>query len=164
MKELDFKPAKSKEDFRKNYKLHDLAETTGKNLLTQWGFDFVQFGEDRRFEKLWEGGKDKPDVVIKFKGKLCLLDWKGKHKSGWIVNTRAVNSYLMWNQKLNLPVVIVFFVFNEDNTLKDRRFAFLPVHKYVESEKKQWDKNSTVIFRDDLSEFTKDNLVKYLFQ
>ena len=37
MKGLDFRPAKSKEEFRGNYKLHDLAERTGKNLLVQWG-------------------------------------------------------------------------------------------------------------------------------
>ena len=59
MKNLDFKPAKSTEDFRSNYKLHDIAEFNGKNLLVQWGFKCSDFGEDNRYKKVWEKGEDK---------------------------------------------------------------------------------------------------------
>jgi len=75
MKELDFRPAKSKEEFRSNYKLHDLSEQVGKNLLVQWGFDFKTLGEDKRYQKLWEKGEDKPDIILTSKGKSALLDW-----------------------------------------------------------------------------------------
>ncbi|MCB0732542.1 MAG: hypothetical protein KDC88_16080, partial [Ignavibacteriae bacterium] len=94
MKTLDFKPKKSKEDFRKNYKLHDLAEYHGKNLLTQWGIDFEDFGKDKRYEKVWEKGEDKPDIIAELNGKKFLIDWKGKTKEVFWVNKRAIDSYL----------------------------------------------------------------------
>ena len=100
MKSLNFQPTKTKEDFRKNYKLHDLAEYHGKNLLLQWGIDFKDFGNDRRFEKVWEKGKDKPDLAAEFKNKQFLIDWKGKSKDGFWVNKRAVESYLNWSNIL----------------------------------------------------------------
>jgi hypothetical protein len=162
MKELDFKPAKSKEEFRSNYKLHDLAERVGKNLLVQWGIDFKLFGEDKRYEKVWEKGKDKPDVVIDYKSKQALLDWKGKHTESFLVNIRAIESYERWRNKFRVPVVIAFFIFDECNNLSERRFAFLPAHQYVESASKQWDKNKTVEFKEELPKFTKENLIKYL--
>jgi len=162
MKELDFCPAKSKEEFRSNYKLHDLAERAGKNLLVQWGIDFKTFGEDKRYEKLWEKGEDKPDVIITYKNKTALLDWKGKHTKTFLVNTRAVNAYRNWQQKMKLPVIISFLVFDEQNNLIDRRFAFLEAHKFVESKNEQWDKNKTVEFEEELPKFSKENLVSYL--
>jgi hypothetical protein len=164
MKELDFDPAKSKNDFRNNYRLHDLAERVGKSLLVQWGFEFYDFGEDKRYEKLWEKGEDKPDVVLKYKGNSALLDWKGKHSKLFIANTRAVKAYLRWQDKMKVPVMISFFVFDEQNALVDRRFASLSEHEFTDSKKKQWDKNDTVQFSADLPKFTKENLLKFLKQ
>jgi hypothetical protein len=109
MEDLNFQPHKSKEEFRKNYKLHDLAEQFGKNLLIQWGIKFDIFGKDRRYEKVWEGGKDKPDLIISYKGKEALLDWKGKHNAKWIMNERAYQSYLAWKNKMNMPVLLPSF-------------------------------------------------------
>lgn len=162
MEKLDFLPKKSAYAFRKNYGLHDLAEEMGKNLLIQWGIHFTNFGDDKRCEKVWEKGRDKPDVIISCSGKSALVDWKGKRKSVWLVNKRAVDSYIMWSKKFHLPVIICFFVFDDAGKLKDRKFAFLSKHNYIESEKKQWDKNITVEFNCDLPEFTKENLKKYL--
>ena len=162
MKKLDFLPKKSAAAFRKNYKLHDLAEEMGKNLLIQWGIRFKNFGEDKRYEKVWEKGDDKPDAIISYGGKSALIDWKGKRKSGWIVNKRAVDAYQMWSKKFNLPSMLVFFVFSYSGELKERRFAFLGKHNYIESVKKQWDRNITVEFTCDLPEFTFYNLKKYL--
>ena len=163
MEELDFKPAKTKNDFRSNYKLHDLAESVGKNLLVQWNIKFRNFGEDRRFESTWEKGEDKPDAVITYNGKSVLVDWKGKHSGNWIVNERAVKSYERWKEKLNLPVLICFFEFNESNSVIDRRFAILETHEYSENKKKQWDKNKTVEFGGELPVFNKLNLIKEVF-
>ena len=91
MKKLDFNPSKSTDDFRKNYKLHDIAEYNGKNLLTQWGFKCTEFGEDNRYKKVWEKGEDKPDTIISYNDRSALLDWKGKHGSTWLVNERAIS-------------------------------------------------------------------------
>ncbi|MEE9431813.1 MAG: hypothetical protein V3V16_12270 [Melioribacteraceae bacterium] len=164
MKTLNFKPAKTKNDFRKNYKLHDLAEYHGKNLFSQWGIDFNEFGKDRRYEKVWEKGKDKPDILANYLGIEFLIDWKGKRKPGWWVNKRAVESYKGWSEKLNLKMVICYFVFNESNALQERSFALLNYHKYKELANKAWDKNDVVAFEKDLPKFTKLNLIKTLHQ
>lgn len=162
MKKLDFKPVKSKEDFRKNYKLHDLAEYHGKNLFYQWGIDFTDFGKDRRYEKVWEKGEDKPDIIAEFNGKKFLVDWKGKSKQDFWVNKRAVESYKKWSKELNLPIVIAFFVFGKNNSLTDRRFALIGKHVYTNVEVKAWDKNEVVKFENNLPSFTKANLIIYL--
>jgi len=162
MKELDFKPHKSKEEFRNNYKLHDLAEQLGKNLLIQWGIRFDIFGKDRRYERVWEKGKEKPDLIISYKGKDALLDWKGKHTSKWIMNERAYKAYLDWKNKINMPVFVAFFLFDEKENLIENRLAVVGVHKPKASSTKEWDKNKTVEFDNSLPIFTKSELLKYL--
>ena len=162
MKTLNFKPVKSKDDFRKNYKLHDLAEYHGKNLFSQWGIDFKEFGKDRRFEKVWEKGEDKPDIIAEYNGVNFLIDWKGKSKEGYWVNKRAIESYQNWSTKLKLPVVMCFFLFDVKNNLKARRFAVLSKHQYTSLEGKAWDKNEVVKFQEELPEFTKSKLIEFL--
>ena len=163
MEELDFNPSKSTEDFRKNYKLHDLAEFNGKNLLTQWGINFKEFGSDKRYQKVWEKGADKPDLIVEYKENKALLDWKGKRSPKWLVNERAVSSYLEWSQKFHIPILIVFFVFNDYGEIKDRRIAFVGKHSYILSKEKQWDKNKTIEFQNDLPFFDKANFINNLF-
>lgn len=162
MKKLDFQPAKSKENFRKNYKLHDLAEYHGKNLLFQWGIDFKEFGKDRRYERVWEKGEDKPDIIAQYKNVNFLIDWKGKTKEAYWINKRAINSYLNWSKKLKLEVIICFFIFDKQNNLIERKFALISKHKYKVIENKAWDKNEVVKFEADLPKFTKLNLIKML--
>ena len=162
MKELDFKPHKSTEEFRANYKLHDMAEVCGKNLLIQWGIKFDLFGKDRRYEKVWENGKDQPDLIISYKGKEALLDWKGKHTSKWIMNERAYQSYLAWKNKMNMPVFVAFFLFGEKEYLLENRVAAIGFHKPKQSKEKEWDKNKTVEFENDLPAFTKSEILKHL--
>jgi hypothetical protein len=162
MKKLDFNPAKSKDDFRKNYKLHDLAEYHGKNLLTQWGIEFIDFGNDRRYEKVWEKGKDKPDVIVEVNEQKFLVDWKGKSKEAFWVNKRAIDSYINWSKKLNMQMFVCFFLFDKNHHLKDRRFVLLSKHKFEVVNNKAWDKNEVVKFDDDLPKFTKANLTELI--
>ncbi|MCF6268481.1 MAG: hypothetical protein L3J41_02085 [Melioribacteraceae bacterium] len=162
MKNLDFNPSKSTEAFRKNYKLHDIAEFHGKNLLTQWGFKCTDFGEDNRHKKVWEKGADKPDTIISYKDKSALLDWKGKRGARWLVNERAVKSYEKWSKEFGLPVIIAFFVIDGEKIVK-RNFAVLNRDSHKVSIGKQWDKNSTIEFQKDIPEFTKANLLNVLF-
>ena len=161
MEELNFRPHKSKEAFRNNYKLHDLAETVGKNLLVQWGIDFKPFGEDNRFTRVWEKGDDKPDVIISYQGKEALLDWKGKHSEKWLMNKRAAISYQNWGKKFSIPVFICYVIFSSDNVMQEVRFVNLAFHKYEDAKEKAWDKNEVVILVDDPPLFTKANLLKY---
>jgi hypothetical protein len=162
MEDLNFQPHKSKEEFRKNYRLHDLAEQFGKNLLIQWGFKFEIFGKDKRYERVWEKGKDKPDLIISYKGKEALLDWKGKHSPRWIMNERAYQSYLAWKNKMNMPVFISFFLLDEKENLLDTRVAIIGTHTPTQSKSKEWDKNKTVEFDVSLPAFTKAEILKYL--
>ena len=163
MEQLDFKPAKSKTDFRSNYRLHDLAETVGKNLLVQWNIKFRNFGEDRRFTLICEKGEEKPDTIIHYDGKSVLIEWKGKHSSNWIVSEKSVKSYDKWKEKLKLPVLICFFEFNEANSVVNRRFAIWDMHTYSEIQRKQWDKNKMVEFGGELPVFNKLNLIEKVF-
>lgn len=159
MQKLNFQPAKSKENFRKNYQLHDLAEYHGKNLFLQWGVDFKDYGKDRRYERVWEKGEDKPDIVAEYKNIQFLIDWKGKAKEAFWVNERAIKSYETWSKELNLHVVVAFFIFDKKGFLKDRRFAILSKHNYLVSEEKAWDKNKVIKFQTDLPKFNKHNLL-----
>lgn len=162
MKRLDFQPAKTKTEFRKNYRLHDLAEYHGKNLLTQWGIDFKDFGKDKRYEKVWEKGKDKPDLAAEFDEVKFLIDWKGKSKNDYWVNKRAVESYQRWSEKFNVPIIVCFFIFNKDKSLKNRKFAMLSKHKYEVMNNKAWDKNNVVKFTEKLPKFSKLELHYFL--
>jgi hypothetical protein len=161
MKKLDFQPAKSGGEFRKNYLLHDKAEEAGLNLLTQWGIEYRKFGEDNRNSRVWEKGEDKPDYIISDSGRKALIDWKAKTGKRFFVNRRAVNAYAKWSEKLSLPVFIAFFVFDSSGkNLYDRRYAVIGIDKFVANEKDQWDKNKTVEFNCGLSKFTKPNILK----
>ncbi|MFZ1289298.1 MAG: hypothetical protein WAR79_04380 [Melioribacteraceae bacterium] len=162
MKELNFQPAKTKEDFRENYKLHDLAEYHGKNLLAQWGITFEEFGKDNRYKKVWEKGEDKPDIIAEYNNLKFLIEWKSKTANFYLVNKRAVNSYKNWAVNLKLEAVICFFIFDKNNFLVDRRFALLSKHKFEIITEKAWDKNDVVKFNDDLPILNKFNLINYL--
>ena len=161
MEELNFKPYKSKEKFRSNYKLHDLAEAAGKNLLVHWGIDFKPFGEDNRFTRVWEKGEDKPDIIISYQGKEAFLDWKGKHSEKWLMNKRAAIAYQHWADKFSIPIFICYVIFNNENFMQEVRFVNLAFHKYNDSKEKAWDKNEVVVLVDEPPLFTKANLLKY---
>jgi hypothetical protein len=162
LEELDFTPHKSTSDFRKNYRLHDLAENYGKNLLIQWGIKFEEFGKDKRYQKVWEKGKDKPDLLINYKGKKALLDWKAKHKPQWIVNKRAVDSYGGWEKQMRLPVIVCFALFDKEENLLEQRFACIGKHVLKNGSGEAWDKNKTIEFEQVLPLFSKAALIKFL--
>lgn len=161
MQKLDINPHKSKEIFRKNYELHDKAVQIGEELLQKWGFKFQEFGKDRRYEKVWEKGEDKPDIILIYKNKnIALLDWKAKRTSRLIINKRAYDSYRNWTNKFNLPVILVFVFFDEKNLMKEISFLNLSESVISESKEKVWDKNIVVEFKSKTISFTKENLIK----
>lgn len=152
MEPLDFNVVKSKEEFHKNYKLHDKAVVIAKPIIEQWGFEFEEFGEDRRFERIWEKGKDKPDHYILFEGKkIALVDWKGKNNKHFKMNKRAYDSYIEWSKKLELPAFSVIVIMRGDiikvAELPQPEVSYMPEH----------DANITANFKEenlmDLEEF-----------
>ncbi len=110
-------------------------------MLRKNGFDPVPFGEDRRNERVWEMGKDKPDRKILKNGReIALVDWKGKSKDYWMINERAYNGYLEWSNKLKLPVYVAIWSFQRGQG----KFIKLPAGTV--SKKTEWDRNAVVVF------------------
>ncbi len=141
MKKLDFQVIKDNQKFQENYKLSDKAAAMGDKLLREHGLEVVPFGEDRRNERVWEAGKDRPDRRILKNGKeIALLDWKGKSKDYWMINERAYNGYLEWGVKLHLPVYVAIWSFGSNQG----KFIRLPAGRV--SKKTEWDKNAVVVF------------------
>ena len=141
MKELDFNPIKSKRKFLENYELSDRAAQMGDEMLRKNGFTPVPFGEDRRNERVWEVGKDKPDrKILKGGREIALVDWKGKSKDYWMINERAYNGYLGWSSKLKLPVYVAIWSFESS----EGKFVKLPAGTV--SRKTAWDRNAIVVF------------------
>ena len=141
MKELDFNPIKSKRKFLENYELSDRAAEMGDEMLRKNGFTPVPFGEDRRNERVWEVGKDKPDrKILKDGREIALVDWKGKSKDYWMINERAYNGYLEWSSKLKLPVYVAIWSFQNNRG----KFIKLPAGKVTK--KTEWDRNAIVVF------------------
>src|SRR6266566_769229 len=141
LKKLDFDPVKSKRRFLENYELSDRAAQMGDDMLRKNGFDPVPFGEDRRNERVWEMGKDKPDrKILKDSREIALVDWKGKSKDYWMINERAYNGYLEWGNKLKLPVYVAIWSFQTEQG----RFIKLPAGKI--SKRTEWDRNAVVTF------------------
>ena len=141
MKSLDFPVKKTKNGFLRNYSISDSAAEKGDQLLRSNGLEPLPFGEDRRYEKVWEAGKDKPDRIVRKDGRdIALLDWKGKKKDDWMINERAYNSYLEWSAKLGLPVYVA--IWSEESN--DGKFIKLPAETITK--KKMWDLNTVVVF------------------
>ena len=130
---------KSKRQFLENYELSDRAAQMGDEMLRTNGFHPVPFGEDRRSERVWEMGKDKPDCKILKDGReIALVDWKGNSKDYWMINERAYNGYFEWSSKLKLPVYVWSFLSGQGKFIK------LPAGTV--SRKTEWDQNSVVVF------------------
>lgn len=163
MKKLEIDPFKSKEAFRKNYELHDKAAKYGEELLAKWGFKFQEFGKDKRYERVWEKGEDKPDLILIYGNKnVSLLDWKAKRSSRLIVNKRAYDAYKIWMEKFNLPVLIAFCFFDKEEKIEKIEFVNLLYAKVSHRSEKVWDKNMVVEFESKTISFTKENLLKSL--
>src|SRR2546425_1087343 len=93
-----------------NLELSDQAAKIGDTLLRKHGLDPVHFGEDRRNERVWEAGEDRPDRKILKDGRpIALLDWKGKTRDYWMVNERAYHGYIHWGEELKIPVYVAIW-------------------------------------------------------
>jgi len=113
----------------------------GDDMLRKNGFDPVPFGEDRRNERVWEVGMDKPDrKIVKTGREIALLDWKGKSGDYWMINQRAYNAYLEWGLKLKLPVYVAIWSFQTNIG----KFIKLPAGKV--SKGTEWDRNAVITF------------------
>jgi len=141
VKDLKFDPLKSEEKFLENYRLSDRAAEMGDEMLRKNGFDSVPFGEDRRNERVWEVGEDRPDRKVLRDGReIALVDWKGKSKDYWMINERAYNGYLKWSNKLGLPVYVAIWSFQ----INLGKFIKLPAGTLMKGT--EWDKNSVIKF------------------
>jgi hypothetical protein len=150
MKNRDFGVIKTESEFLSNYSLHDRAQHIGEKYLKDKGIIYSTFGEDRRFEKVWEAGEDKPDIIImhpKIAQKpLCLLDWKGKKSQGIRLNKRAYLSYRKIAKKMGIPAIVATAYFNDTNLTK---FIYVDLtdDSIFVGWQTEWDKNVTAILK-----------------
>ena len=150
MKELDFEPIKTREIFLKNYALHDIASKIGDELLKTRGFEVREFGMDRRYERVWEAGEDKPDRIVLRGGKpVCLIDWKGKSSHKYILNQRAYDSYRKVSKRSCIPCWVIFFIIRrEEGRIDDVKCVEVNSAK-VTKIYKEWNGNAVVQFSQD---------------
>jgi len=116
VRELDFEPIKSKEQFLENYNKHDVAMDVFKNYCRKFPGLFVfPYGEDSRNKKVWAQGNDKPDLRAYFKPtkNTSLIDVKGHTNRNFMINKRAYDSYINWGNKLHHRVFIIWVLINE---------------------------------------------------
>ncbi len=148
MKNKDFKVIKTEKQFLSNYSLHDIAKNNGEKIIEGLHYKINDFGEDRRYEQVWEAGEDKPDGIITDEnGKnKCLIDWKGKKSEKFRVNKRAYNSYVKIAEETKLPVVIASAKI-DNSEINSFKFIVLPDTNVIERENVEWDGNRTVIFK-----------------
>lgn len=140
--ELDFDVVKSDKIFQKNYKLHDIAEETGKRLLRNKGFTIEEFGIDMREKDVWEAGDNIPDVKLFKAGKfVAYLDWKGKSSSKYIgvMNERSYKSYLEYS-----PCWVMWFLIKKEKK-KVERIRCSRINKAKVAKKwEEWNSNTVV--------------------
>jgi hypothetical protein len=152
--------------FQKNYRLHDLAQKFGEECLKEWGIEFHSFGEDKRKEKVWEAGKDKPDVVILRDGvEIGLLDWKGKRRHDWKMNERAYDAYAQWGEEKHLKVFVAMAVIDLDTSaLRAFKFIQIPCPDAIAAIRHEWDKNRVVVFKEQsMKDFTRELFERALY-
>lgn len=148
MKPLDFNVIKPIKKFHENYSLHDIASYYGDEILKKNGYNPVEFGEDRRYERVWEEGKDKPDrEVLKNIVLLCLLDWKGKTGEDFEINKRAYESYLRISNRIGVPCWVVMFVIEDKKNVDFNKVHCFNLNEISPiDEKEEWDRNIVKVF------------------
>lgn len=131
MRQLDFEPIKSTEEFRKNYQMHDKALGILKSYLRQRNFIIINYGPDRRNERVW--GDDKPDLIIWQNGYwLAFIDCKGHSSDKWMLNERAYNTYLNYSKIYQIPIICAWvnlisgYIFYDDIPFKKPLQDFMP--------------------------------------
>ena len=148
MKKLDINRIKTERQFLRNYSLHDIAENEGIRILNKYNIKFKEFGEDRRYEDVWEAGDDKPDIKIFDKNNklLYLLDWKGKKSSKHMINKRAFESYTSIAIKLNVPVIIAIAKMDRNKKIFSFIYYLFPNKDHHVKEETAWDGNKVSVF------------------
>lgn len=146
----------------KNNRLQDLTDTSGKNLLVQWGIKFEALGANKQYRKIWESAIERPSLIIEYKGKKAFLYWVGKRQPIWNINMRIISIYNKFKESIDIPVFICFAVFDRHDCFSDFRFSVLGVHQYITSSRKEPDQSETIEFVEDLPKFKKADIIKYL--
>jgi len=153
---------KKLEELKNKFKLREKSDSYLKNLFIQWGIRFSKIEDDKDFAKIFEHDKDKPNLLIEYRGKKAAIDFISKHDPVWIVDKQTVKTYNTWIEKLNLPLIVVFFAFDERDSLVDTRAAKLGTHVYVDFNSEKSNGKQNVEFTDELPIFDKVNMLKLL--
>lgn len=115
MKSLETEPIKTGEQFRDNYKKHDLARDIVLAYMKQRHIKVIDYGDDRREERVWEAGKDKPDAIIWHPElQLAFVDWKGHKDDKWMLNERAYDSYIRYSENYEIPIYCLWVILSSE--------------------------------------------------
>ncbi len=147
---LDYKPIKTKEQFLKNYQMHDRASESILKLLINKGYLIFHLGKDLRNKRV-QMKNEMPDFLLLAKGLLIGFDVKSKSKKDWfgIINERAVLGYRKFQldvstKKYRIPIYSQFILMKKNEPLDELGYSNLS-EAYVEK-KKMWDGNLTYKF------------------
>lgn len=162
MKQQNPDRQKKLEELKNKFKLREKSDFYLKNLFIQWGIRFSKIEDDKEYDKIFERDKDKPNLLIEYRGKRAVLDFISKHDPVWIINKQTVKTYNVWTEKSNLPLIVVFFAFDERDSLTDIRAARLGTHLYTDSNDSGPDRKQNVEFTDELPNFDKVSMLKLL--
>ncbi len=162
MKQQNPDRQKKLEELKNKFKLREKSDSYLKNLFIQWGIHFSKIEDDKEYSKMLERNKEKPNLLVEYRGKKVVVDFISKHDPVWIVDKLTVKNYNAWIEKLNLPLLVVFFAFDERDSLVDKRVAKLGTHVYVDSNNGESNGKQCVEFTDELPGFDKVNMLKLL--
>jgi hypothetical protein len=163
MEELNLYKHKSKPNNHGGSKPKEIIESAGKNLLVQWNIRYKNFCDERSFDKYFEKGANKPDLIISYNEKPALLIWNGEQTKSLTANKQAIEFFERLQKDIKIPILICFITLDKNEFIAERRFAVINNHASAEN-KKPPDIYKTVIFKSELPIFNKENLLKLVFE
>lgn len=158
MKQLDFQPIKTDVQFQRNYVKHDIALEFLKAYFRQRAFKVIDYGPDRRHERIW--GDDKPDILIWRNGYwLAFVDCKGHSGETWMLNKRAYETYLEYSRKYQIPIICAWVVLEDGFIFYDEIPFRKPINDFMPHDGNKVIKTETVKHIDNLIKRLKITLI-----
>lgn len=162
MKQTRADQKKIAEELKNRYKLREKSESYLRNLFIQWGIRFSKIEDEKDYAKIFEKEKEKPFLLIEYRGKKALVEFISQYDAIELVDKRFIGTFEMWRERANLPLLIVLLSFDDRDSLLEIRAAKLGTHTYTNSDKKDADGNQTIEFAQELPSLTKVNLLNLL--
>jgi len=153
LSKLKINPLKTKEQFLNNYTLHDIATAYIALKYFQKNFSLHPIGKDLRNESVMIIN-EVPDYYVEKiididseeHFNFFCFDVKAKRKInffGW-VNERAIHGYKKLSDNCNVPVYLIFILF--ENGRPTETYGYCNLSKKPLEAKIAWDKNKVLVY------------------